>query len=254
MKSPLKDIPLHNPGETLDNEIDKLVNEEAMGLVVLLVFMGMLTFLEWVRWWREIPYSPYVYTVLFIGMLTYTLPKILKIKKKLKSMRLGRDGEKAVGQYLEGLRVSGAKVFHDIQGQNFNLDHVVIASSGIYVIETKTYSKPETGRPVIVFNGESLNFNGFAENNKAIIQVTAAANWLKSELQQSTGKKFEAKPVVVFPGWFVEPTSEAKNSDVWVLNPKALPTFIANSKSSLSQDEVNMVAYHLSRYIRTYQS
>tara|TARA_R110002111_G_scaffold120260_2_gene183330 strand:+ start:4468 stop:4599 length:132 start_codon:yes stop_codon:yes gene_type:complete len=41
MKSPLKDSPLHNPGETLDKEIDKLVNEEAMGLIVLLMFMGV---------------------------------------------------------------------------------------------------------------------------------------------------------------------------------------------------------------------
>lgn len=254
MKSPLKDNPLNNPGETLDKEIDKLVNEEAMGLIVLLIFMGVITFLEWIRWWREIPYSPYVYTAMFVGMSIYTLPKIIKIKKQLKSLRLGRDGEKAVGQYLEGLRVSGAKVFHDIQGQNFNLDHVVIAPSGIYVIETKTYSKREKGRPVIVFNGKSLRLNNLPENDKPIIQVTAAASWLKSMLKESTGKQFETKPVVVFPGWFVEPTSEAKNSDVWVLNPKALPTFISNSKNSLSDDEVNMAAYHLSRYVRTSQS
>ena len=63
----------------------------------------------------------------------------------------------------------------------------------------------------------------------------------------------QAKPVVVFPGWFIEPTSEARNSDVWVLNPKALPTFISNSKDSLSIDEISMVAFHLSRYIRGYK-
>jgi len=126
------------------------------------------------------------------------------------SLRLGRDGEKVVGQYLEGLRANGAKVFHDIQGQNFNLDHVVIARSGIYVIETKTYSKPESGRPVIVFNGQSLKINGLPENDKSITQVTAAANWLRSELKESTGKQFKTKPVVVFPGWFIESTSEAK--------------------------------------------
>jgi len=253
VKSPLKDNPLHNPGETLDKEIDKLVNDEAMSLVMMLVFMGIMTMLEWVRWWREIPYTPYLYTIFFIGLLIYTLPKIIKIRKQLKSLRLGRDGEKAVGQYLETLRESGAKIFHDIPGQNFNLDHVVIASSGIYVIETKTYSKPEKGRPVIIFDGQSIRLNNLPENNKPIIQVTAASSWLKSLLQESTGKKFDTKPVVVFPGWFIEPTSEARNSDVWVLNPKALPTFISNSKNMVSDEEISMAAFHLSRYIRSYK-
>lgn len=253
MKSPLKDNPLHNPGETLDKEIDKLINEEAMGLVVMLLFVGALTFLEWVRWWREMPYSPYIYTVIFIGMLIYTLPKIRNIRKQLKALRLGRDGEKAIGQYLEGLRESGAKVLHDIPGENFNLDHVVICSSGIYVIETKTYSKPEKGRAVIVFNGETVRLNNKPENDKPIIQVAAASTWLKALLKDSTGRLFEIKPVVVFPGWYVESTSEARSSEVWVLNPKALPTFIANSKANLSEENVNLAAYHLSRYVRNHQ-
>jgi len=251
MKSPLKDNPLHNPGETLDKEIDSLINDGAMKYIIAPVFIGVLAMLEWWRWFMEQPPTPILYSIMFVIVLAYSVPKTFAIKKQLRSLRLGRDGEKAVGQYLEGLRASGAKIFHDIPGQNFNLDHVVIASSGIYVIETKTYSKPEKGRAVIIFNGTGVRLNNLPENNKPIIQVTAAASWLKFLLQESTGKKFETKPVVVFPGWFVEPTSEARNSEVWVLNTKALPTFISNSKNSLSNEEINMAAYHLSRYIRT---
>ncbi|MGZ8184884.1 MAG: hypothetical protein ACXWTL_00420, partial [Methylobacter sp.] len=65
-------------------------------------------------------------------------------------------------------------------------------------------------------------------------------------------RKFNIKPVVVFPGWYIEPTAEAKTSEVWVLNPKALPTFIGNSKEQLNDQEINMVSFHLSRYIRSY--
>lgn len=253
MKSPLKDNPLHNPGETLDREIETLINDEALKYIIAPVFIGVLAMLEWWRWFMEQPPTPILYSIMFVIVLAYSLSKVFAIKKQLRSLRLGRDGEKAVGQYLENLRANGAKVFHDIPGQNFNLDHVVIASSGIYVIETKTYSKPEKGRAVIIFNGKSIRLNNLPENNKPIIQVTAAASWLKSLLQESTGKQFVTKPVVVFPGWFIEPTSEAKNSPVWVLNPKALPTFISNSKSSLSDDEINMASFHLSRYIRSYK-
>ena len=71
----------------------------------------------------------------------------------------------------------------------------------------------------------------------------------KSErkLKESTGKEFVIKPVVVFPGWFVESKNHNKH---WVLNPKGLPTFIQNQKEILSQEDVKLAAYHLSRYIR----
>jgi len=252
VKSPLKDNPLRNPGETLDKQIDELINEKAMTYIVIMVTAGVLALLEWWRWYMEIKPSPLIYTIIFVVVTAYGLPKLLRLRKQLKALRLGRDGEKAVGQYLEALRESGAKIFHDIQGESFNLDHVVIASSGVYVIETKTYSKPDKGRAVIVFDGASVRLNNQPRNDKPIIQVTAASSWLKSLLKESTGRQFDTKPVVVFPGWYVEPTSEAKNSDVWVLNPKALPSFIANSKDRLNDDDVNLAAYHLSRYIRGY--
>jgi hypothetical protein len=251
MKSPLKDSPLRNPGESLDRQIEELIHDKGMSHIIAIVFMGILAVMEWLRWWMDTPYSPILYTIMFVVTLVYSLPKIFNIKKLLRRLRQGRDGEKAVGQYLELLREQGAKVFHDIPGQNFNLDHVVIVHSGIYVIETKTYSKPENGRAVIIFDGLSVELNNLPKNNKPIIQVIAASSWLKTLLKDSTGRQFEIKPVVVFPGWYVEPTSEAKNSDVWVLNPKALPTFISNSKRRLSDEDINMATFHLSRYIRS---
>jgi hypothetical protein len=56
---------------------------------------------------------------------------------------------------------------------------------------------------------------------------------------------------VLFPSWFIEPTAVSKQSDVWVLNSKALPSFIANSQKCLSGDDLSLVTYHLSRFIRT---
>jgi hypothetical protein len=58
------------------------------------------------------------------------------------------------------------------------------------------------------------------------------------------------KKVVLFSGCRIEPTAESKQSDVWVLNPKALPAFIANSQKRLSGEDVRLVAFHLSRFVR----
>lgn len=126
----------------------------------------------------------------------------------------------------------------------------MICKSGLYVIETKTYSKPDKGEARVLFNGEALSFNGKKGANKPLIQVKAASRWLKELVEESTGQKVMVKPMIVFPGWYIETTYEAKASDVWVLNPKSLPSFVANSKDQLSNEQVKLVALILSRFIR----
>jgi hypothetical protein len=41
------------------------------------------------------------------------------------NLRAGYDAELAVGQELDKLMREGAWVFHDVPGENFNIDHVV---------------------------------------------------------------------------------------------------------------------------------
>jgi len=252
MKSPLKDNPLRNPGESLDKEISVLLYDEVLLYVLLSLLMVAMALEEWLRWYLNSPPSPFVFSVMAITAVAYSVFKIIRAKSKIKALKQGRDGEKAVGQYLEKLREHGAQIFHDVPSKEFNLDHVVIIKSGIYVIETKTYSKPDKGEAKIIFTGDSVIVNGNKDNEKPIIQVKAASSWLAEMLFESTGYKFTIKPVVLFPGWYIEPTSEAKASNVWVLNPKALPTFIENSKEQLKPEEVKIASFHLSRYIRSY--
>ena len=250
MKSPLKYNPLRNPGQSGDEYIQEYLLDKALPLIIFAFGMVLLAILEWYRWATNSPPIPILMTVIAIFSVLYAVIRGAIVRKKLKALRLGRDGEIAVGQYLELLRENGAKVFHDIPGNGFNLDHVVIDKSGIYVIETKTFSKPEKGQPIVIYDGEKVLVNGKEAGRNPVIQVKAACNWLKEQLKHSTGKDCNPRPVVVFPGWFVQPTVEAKNSDVWVLNPKALPSFISKSKSQLENDDINLFSFHLSRYVR----
>ena len=246
MKSPLKSKPLRNPGDSVQKELDDLLIDKVLYHFVVAGFLIILALVEWSRWYFQKPPNPLFYTVISIGYVAFAGLKFRKTIKRAKNLKLGRDGERAVGQYLEGLRESGAKVFHDIPGENFNLDHVVIHSSGVYVIETKTHSKPDTGNPTIVFDGETVTYWGKQPDRNPVTQVRAAASWLSQLLQESSGKK-----VAVRPGWYIEPTAEAKRSDVWVLNPKALPSFIGNSRVTLSPEDMQLFSFHLSRYVRT---
>lgn len=250
-KSPLTDKPLRNPGQSLDEEIDSLLNDDAMTYFIGSTFVIMLAALEWWRWYMEAPYAPNLYTIAAIIVTAFSVYKIVKIKKKLKHLRQGRDGERAVGQYLEGLRETGCRVFHDIVGNGFNLDHVVISQHGVFVIETKTYSKPEKGEAKIVIAGEQILINSLPCKSDIITQAKAEANWLKGILRESSGKDIMVKPVVVFPGWYVDSSSASKSLNVWILNPKALPTYIENAPEILTKEDMMLLSYHISRYIRT---
>lgn len=79
-------------------------------------------------------------------------------------------------------------------------------------------------------------------------QSRALSKWVQDLLQETTGKIFPVQGVVVFPGWYVEKMTGKQ--DVWVLNPKALPTFIRNSQQKLhcvQVEDVRLAYFHLSR-------
>lgn len=147
------------------------------------------------------------------------------------------------------LREDGCIVFHDIVGDKFNIDHVVISEKGIYCIETKTYSKPSTGNPGVHFNGQTLRIDGLGGKNEILTQVTAASTWLKRTLKESTGKDFAIRPVILFPGWMVN--NENSFKEIWVLEPKAFPSFLKSQNDSIAYEDKKLTAFHLSRYIRT---
>ena len=250
-KSPLKDKPLRNPGQSLDKELDDLFMDKVLGYFIVAAFAAILFLLEWYRYYMQMMPNPVVITILSIPIILYSVYRIYRIIPKARALKLGRDGERVVGQYLEQVRDAGDRVFHDIVGDQFNLDHVIISRHGIFIIETKTYSKPEKGEPLIQFDGETLTIDHVIDASHLLNQVRAQKSWLTEILRESTGKDFTVSPVIVFPGWFIKAPNSAFKSGVWVINPKALPKFIQNQPELITLEDQKLAAFHLSRYIRT---
>lgn len=249
MKSPLKDRPLRNPGQSLDEEIEKLIDEQLWPWVAVAIFVIVFAGLEWYRSFADVPYAPWTITILATGVVSIAVYKFFSVRRRVKPLRLGRDGERAVGQYLELLREQGARVFHDIVGNGFNVDHVVISEHGIYVIETKTYSK-RSSKSTIEFDGRRILIEGSSQKSEELMtQARAEARWLKQQLVESTGKSFPVVPVIVFPGWFVT-ADELPENDVFVLNPRMLPRFLSGRPKVLAREELMLAAFHISRFIR----
>jgi hypothetical protein len=148
------------------------------------------------------------------------------------------------------LRAQGYHVLHDVLGEGFNIDHVLIGPAGVITVETKTWSKPRRGDAKITFDGERLVVQGHAPDRDPVAQARAQASWLRRVLVESTGRDLPVRAVIVFPGWFVERTAGGPR-DVWVLEPKALPAFLAKEPDQLRSEDVNLASFHLSRFVRT---
>ena len=77
--------------------------------------------------------------------------------------------------------------------------------------------------------------------------------WCYYTKRESTGRHFEVKPAILFPGWFVS-NSVGSFKDIWVLEPKAMPAFLGKEPVRLFPEDVKLASFHLSRFIRTSQT
>lgn len=252
-RSPLKNPPLRNPGETLQKEFDETLNDTAFPYILIFVLFPVLAITEWLRHFFSPSPHPVVITIIALPAMGFSWWKLSKIKKQLQNISRGLQAEKSVGQYLEQFRAQGYQIFHDIPGESggkkFNLDHVIIGPKGIFTIETK-YAHKKHGQAKIRYDGKQILIDGYKPERNPVSQAKAQGKWLFERLLSGTGKKCFVQPVVVYPGWFVE-NRAGRNAAVWVINEKALAAFIDKQNRSVSEEAVAATSDHLSRYIQS---
>ncbi len=239
------------PGQSIVAEARRLWDDNTAPWLIVALFFVLFAAFEWFAFLRGMPRNPVVFTVA-AGLVTVIAGwKLARAIPRMRQLRLGLEGEQAVGQFLEGqLGIRGYRVFHDIVGPDFNIDHVLIGPTGIYTVETKTLSKPVAGDARISFDGSSLMVAGRPLDRDPIRQAHAQAAWLRRLLQESTGRTHIVFPTVLFPGWFVEQAPGSLDR-LWVLEPKALPAFLDRREPRLPAEDVHLIAFHLSRYVRS---
>ena len=250
-KSPLIYKPLRLAGQSLDEEIRRLNENFLFNWATVAVLIVCLAVSEWLKWYYAMPPQPIPITTLAVMAIFAVAWRFFRFRTQIRLLKLGRDGERVVGECLDELREKGYKVFHDLVGGDFNVDHVIIGPSGVFTIETKTISKPVKRDARITYTDGQLKADGRVFERNPISQVRAGAQWIKKILKESTGKEFHVHPVVLFPGWFIEPMPHKLSAEVWILEPKALPKFLENQPAILPAEDISLASYHLSRYVRS---
>ena len=236
------------PGQGLDEKLRDLLLNEGLDYIVPAGIAWALV----VGSIAQLVSAKYPVHLIFLGLaLALTIWgafRFARVVKLAKSYKLGRQGERHVGQLLQSLDVPGTRVFHDIPGDAFNLDHVVVCDRGIYVVETKTWSKSR-GQELEVRNGK-IFLRGRPVPGNAIGQAAGAARWLRKLIEAETGHIYECQPVVVLPGWFVKPMDAATKEVAWVLEPKALLKWIPKAPLRLTPEEIRRIEAAIARHVR----
>ena len=240
-------MPLRLPGQSGDERIQER-RADALSYFVVAFLAFSFAGWEWYHKLLEVPPQPWPYTIVAVCIAAFCVFKLWRAKSELKRFKQGRDGERIVAEQLEKMRASGYRVLHDVVAGDFNLDHVLIGPTGIFVVETKTPSKRGKGNR-ITFDGEAVQINGRSFLPNPLKQAKGNAAWLHNILKSSTGKSFWVTPIVTFPDWSVVRT--AKDAAVLVLNHKEIEQKVKSRPVMLSNEEVSMAAFHLERFVRT---
>ena len=159
---------------------------------------------------------------------------------------LGLLGEKIVAEALAPLAAEGARIFHDVPAGSFNLDHVIVAPTGVFAIETKTRragrALPGRAPDAIEFDGTQLVFP-WGEDTHGLDQAMHRAAWLATWLRDAAGEPLTPVPVLTFPGWNV--TTTAAGAEVHVVAPSAIPGLVRNRPASLTPAQIDHIARQL---------
>lgn len=209
---------LRLPGQSLNEELDKKIEDLMFSFyITTLMPIFYALFYPFLELSLRITYG--IFMTFVVG---YCLVRFVRIFWQIKKIALGLDGERYTGTELNYLMHQGAWIYHDIPYQYGNIDHVVVASGGVFAVETKAHTKPQKGdgkgrQYKVVHKDGMLKFPDFKPTKEPIDQATTHAKWLSKYLSKKSGEKVDVTPVVALPGWFVDSKSSER---VLVINPK----------------------------------
>jgi hypothetical protein len=247
-KDPLKQNPLPQAGDSTYQALVDLVDDKLLFWCFAVLIAVAMALGGWLTWrYRDVS-VPVVMTLVAAVVGIVGTIRGCSAWKQAKNLRLGMRGEMSVGQRLEELRALGYRVFHDIPQKGFNIDHVLIGPGGVFVIETKTISKPAARDARVTYDGERILIDGHERDRDPIAQVQACADRIGEILLRATNRQPPIRQVVLFPDWFV--AKQPRGVEVWVLNPDAFSKFLEHESKKLTPQDVALFASALETHVR----
>lgn len=239
-RRPVADKLLRPPGESLRKKLEDINDAMLLSLIAALCLPAVSSLVS-----QRAPLSAQVVAGALV--LVIALGFFLYYVRLWRRFDLAFSGERAVGEELNKLMLDGCQVFHDLPAEKLgNIDHVIVAPSGVYAVETKTRRKRQAKASqkdyAITYDGQRVVFP-HVWDTRALEQAGRNADWLGKWLSSAIGEPVTVQPVLTFPGWFVEVTGRG---DVSVLNPKLIRSLVVSrGKPGLSSQTMERIVHQL---------
>ena len=228
-------------------------------------FFVMLTILLWlfcldIKWFKFDIATAIIYTIITIFLIIRAFRKVKDLRKSLNNYRKGLEGERLVGEVLNKLSNDQTYVFHDIPGDRFNVDHIIVSTRGVFVIETKHFDRSKCHE--FTFDGNMV-YRQMKDGArflcpKLLPQMDGEAKFIQNEIENRTEMKIPVIKVAVLIGCFIhtpaenEPNQCMKNyfSKYWIVNEKLLSSMFLEEKEIYDDSVVKLVATHIKEWTK----
>jgi hypothetical protein len=108
-QSPLKAKPLRNPGDSIDKEIESLSDDKVLEALFASGF-SLIALTEWIGYLTHSPLRPVLFSCVALVACVFGAWRVWQVRGRLRQLRLGRNGERCVGQLLERLPMAELRI------------------------------------------------------------------------------------------------------------------------------------------------
>ena len=234
-------------GESLQEKI-RDYEFKATEHVMLPVFFTAMTIFLWFVYLFSLPinlYSVVGFSIIAVVLIVRACFKVKKTRWVLMRYRKGLEGERLVGETLNRLSNESTFVFHDIPGNRFNVDHIIVSTRGIFVIETKHFNREICNE---FFYDGSMIYRVMKDGRKfpcpkLLPQIDGEARFIEQEIEHRTEMKLPVVKVAILIGSYIGGTENFK--DYWLLNESSFVTAFRQAKEIYDDSVVKLVATHI---------
>jgi hypothetical protein len=161
---------------------------------------------------------------------------LIRRPQYIDAWRSGAAGERAVGKMLDGLRAEGVVAIHDrrVPGRRTNIDHIAVASTGVFVIDTKNVA----GK--VAASRSGLRVAG-RRQDKMLDGVVGQVAVVQSVLDQGGLAGVAVRGVLCFTKADL-PWLRPQPRGIALLYQRGLRRALTKGDASLTRDQVNTVA------------
>jgi hypothetical protein len=151
----------------------------------------------------------------------------------------GANGERALGKLLDPLRDEGLAVLHDrrIPGSKANIDHLVVAPCGVFVVDAKNYKGRVEKRDRGFFSKDYHLYVGGRDKTALVAGMTKQTQAVRAVLDGEDATVRICKTICFVDADWSLLTRPIEIDDVHVVWPRALGKLI-RAEGTLSRDEI----------------